>query len=340
MDSPTGGPVIFDAHCHVASADFIPGRFVADVAENMVRRQEAEGIRSRPGQALAALSAGHRDDLADGLVQEMDRAGISRTVLLAPDFGVTDRMRLSLDEMAARHHQIRQRHPSRFWVFIGVDPRRGKEGLDSFGRHVTEYGFEGIKLYPPCGYSPSDERLFPYYEICAERGLPVFVHIGPTAGSYQYDLAHPLQLDRAARLFPAVNFVLGHGGLVHLDVTGYLAAYRRNVYLDIGGFAGTAFPDGWEAHLNRLFRLGLNHKIVFGTDWPLNRLSGGLKRLIDTVTQGPTVFDGVKKREQRLILAGNLTRLLPPGALDAAPGTATEAGAINYMFENEPGVTR
>jgi predicted TIM-barrel fold metal-dependent hydrolase len=326
VTSSTDLPVIFDAHCHVASADFIPERFVADVAANIERRHTAEGIATRPGRALSALQAQHRDDMADDLVQEMDRAGIARTVLLVPDFGMTHPMRLSLDEMAARHHEIRQRHPGRFWVFIGVDPRRGEEGLRDFERHVTEYGFEGIKLYPPCGYSPSDERLFPYYEICAQHGLPVFVHTGPTAGSLAYEPAHPLQIDGAARSFPGVDFILGHGGLVHLDITGYLASYRRNVYLDIGGFAGTAFPDGWEAHLNHLFRLGINHKIVFGTDWPLNRMTNGLARLVEKVVHGPTVFAGVKRREQQLILSGNLTRLLPARAVDAVPASAL-AGA-------------
>ncbi|MEI5100732.1 amidohydrolase family protein [Streptomyces sp. PmtG] len=156
------------------------------------------------------------------------------------------------------------RHPGRFWVYIGVDPRRGPEGVSAFERMVDAYGLDGVKLYPPCGYSPSDPGMYPYYEICAARSLPVFVHTGPTARSLDYEPAHPMNVDRAARDFPAVDFVLGHGGLTHVETCAYLAAYRPNVYLDTGGFASAPSLSAWPEHLNRLFRLGVNHKIVFG----------------------------------------------------------------------------
>lgn len=311
MSSGGGDLAIFDAHCHLAVTDMIPDAFVADVAGNIDRRLAAEGIARPDGRTAAVLAAQHTDEYGDQLIAEMDAAGISRCVLLAPDFSFRMAIPLSQEQVAARHHEIRLRHPGRFWVFIGADPRRGPAGVTAFEQVLHRYGFEGLKLYPPCGYSPSDRGLYPYYEICAARGLPVLVHTGPTAGRLDYAPAHPLNLDGAARDFPAVNFILGHGGLVHLDVSGYLATYRRNVYLDIGGFAGTSFPGGWQAHLSRLFRLGLNHKIVFGTDWPLNRLSGGYRRLVDEIVHGPIVFAGVKQRERQLILAGNLARLLP-----------------------------
>lgn len=318
--------IVYDAHCHLASSDIIPDAFVADVASNIDQGLAAAGITLPRGRTAAALAAQHRDDQADQLVREMDQAGIARCALLAPDLGLRMPMRLSPRQVAARHHDVRLRHPGRFWIFAGADPRRGTAGVEEFEREVCSYGFEGLKLYPPCGYSPSDKGLFPYYEICAERGLPVFLHTGPTAGSLAYEPAHPLHVDEAARAFPGVNFILGHGGLVHLDVSSYLAAYRRNVYLDIGGFAGTPFASGWEVHLNRLFRLGLNHKIVFGTDWPLNRISGGYKRLVDKILYGPVVFAGVKRREQKMIMGGNLGRLLPSRAQAQAGQTRDTDG--------------
>jgi predicted TIM-barrel fold metal-dependent hydrolase len=185
---------------------------------------------------------------------------------------------------------------------------------------VNEYGFDGIKLYPPCGYSPSDKDLYSYYEVCAARALPVFVHTGPTAASLDFGPAHPLEIDQAARDFPSIPFILGHGGVTHVDVAAYLAAHRRNVYLDIGGFAGAPTIGEWPVHLNRLFRLGLNHKIIFGTDWPLNRLSGGLERLVGEIVNGPEVFAGIRRREESLILRDNLLRVLSPGSRpDGAP---------------------
>ncbi|KUJ41267.1 hypothetical protein ACZ90_67995 [Streptomyces albus subsp. albus] len=308
--------MLYDGHCHVASTDFIPRRFLEDVARNVHRRLQARGTPPPLDRILEGYVAQHQDHHADQLVREMDLAGVDRAVLMVPDFGMRMDCPLTLEEMARRHHEIRSRHPGRFWVFIGADPRRGPEGVRAFERMVDAYRIDGLKLYPPCGYSPSDDGLYPYYEVCAERSLPVFVHTGPTAGSLDYDPAHPLRIDRAARDFPAVDFILGHAGLTHVDDAGFLAAHRPNVYLDIGGFASTPTIPDWPEHLNRLFRLGLNHKIVFGTDWPLGRLAGGMRRLVDEVVGGPTVFAGVPQRDRDLLLGGNLSRLL--GAREAA----------------------
>jgi predicted TIM-barrel fold metal-dependent hydrolase len=310
--------LVHDGHAHVASADFIPRAFFADVAANMCRRLQAETGSADPDRVLDALIAQHQDHHADRFVAEMDAAGVARAVLLIPDFGLRMDGTPPMSEMVRRHHEIRLRHPGRFWVYAGVDPRRGPAGVEDFVDTLDRYGCDGIKLYPPCGYSPSDDGMFPYYDICRERGLPVFVHTGPTAGSLAFEPAHPLGIDRAAREFPTVAFVLGHGGVTHVDVCAYLAAYRPNVYIDIGGFAGAAFPGGWPAHLNRLFRLGLNHKIIFGTDAPLNRMSGGLKRLVAEVVHGPVVFDGVRRRERDMILSGNLLRVLASATVGAA----------------------
>lgn len=305
---------IYDGHCHVATARCIPRQFVADVAGNVHAGLAARGPAPSVDRIVQGYAAQHQDHLADGLVAEMDAAGVERAVLLVPDFSLRLPGSPPPEEAARLHHAVRQRHPGRFWVYVGIDPRRGPDGARAFEDQVERYELDGVKLYPPCGFSPSDPRLYPYYEICAARSLPVFVHTGPTAASLDYESAHPLLIDGAARDFPTVPFVLGHAGLTHVDVAGYLAAYRPNVYLDIGGFASTPTLRDWPGHLNRLFRLGLNHKVLFGTDWPLGRLAGGLKRLVDEVVHGPTVFAGVPAVERDLVLGGNLLRVLAPGS--------------------------
>ncbi|MGW5678427.1 amidohydrolase family protein [Streptomyces sp. NPDC003860] len=302
---------VYDGHCHVASTHFIPRTFVEDVASNVCCYLGSRGAEQRPGRVADGLAAQYEDHLADGLVGEMDAAGIDRAVLLVPDFSL--RMPGTPEPVAAarHHHEIRLRHPGRFWVYIGVDPRRGPEGVRAFEQMVDGYGLDGVKLYPPCGYSPSDPGLYPYYEICQARSLPVFVHTGPTARSLDYGPAHPLRVDKAARDFPRVKFVLGHGGLTHVETSAYLASYRPNVYVDTGGFASGPMLPAWPEHLNRLFRLGVNHKIIFGTDWPLGRLNG-FKGLMAEVLDGPTVFAGVSHKDRSLLLHENLLRVLAP----------------------------
>jgi predicted TIM-barrel fold metal-dependent hydrolase len=306
-DIPIG---IVDAHCHVSSQRYIPRQFLEGIAANMAAELDARG-RSMPRDRLLRLvEEQHGDHHADRLVAEMDAAGIGRAVLLIVDFGLNMDTPATPAEMAGAHDAIRRRHPGRFHVFMGVDPRRGAEGIELFEHTVTQYGFEGLKLYPACGFSASDPILDPYYEICRDRKLPVFLHTGPTVQTLDFRPAHPLEVDTAARRFPGVNFILGHGGVSHVATSGYLAQYRENVYLDIGGFGGGQFAGGWERHLRDLFRLKLNHKVVFGTDWPLNRMSGGLERLLPPFLAPDGLFAGVRPRERALVMAGNICRLL------------------------------
>jgi uncharacterized protein len=303
--------IVYDGHCHVASTRFIPPEFIGDVAANMTARFAAKGVAAASEPLIRVLTSQHQDHVADRLVAEMDAAGVARAVLLVPDFGFRMTCPLPPTDIARCHHEIRLRHPGRFWVYWGVDPRRGDEGLRHLEFVLGAYRFEGLKLYPPCGYSPSDQRLYPYYEICAAQSLPVFIHTGPSARSLDNDLAHPRHADRAARDFPAVNFVLGHAGLSHVAVATTLASARPNVYLDIGGFASAPALASWPEHLNQLFRLGINHKIIFGTDWPLGGAMGGLRRILREVRRGQTVFAEVPEREKSLLLRENLLRVLP-----------------------------
>ena len=202
---------VLDAHCHVASTRFIPPAFFEGLCRNVAVRLAANGAKRSIGELMDMYAKSSQDHDADGLIGEMDSAGIHQAVLLLPDFTWVMKSELTIAEMWARHHEIQTRHAGRFFVFGGVDPRWGADGIALFEKGVREYGFRGLKLYPPCGYSPSDRSLYPYYEICRERGLPVLMHVGPTSPTLDFSFGHPGLVDAAARDFPEVNFILEIG---------------------------------------------------------------------------------------------------------------------------------
>lgn len=301
---------IVDGHAHVASMKFIPREFVAGVARTMVVQgapHVPDAQRTRQVQML--LEAQHQDHLGDELIEEMDDAGIASTVLLVPDFSHALECSLPIAAMARLHHEIRLRHPGRFLVYQGIDPRGGSGAVEFFEKTVTEYGFDGLKLYPPCGYSPSDERLFAFYEVCRQHGLPVLLHTGPTSPVLDFNYAHPSLIDVAARTFHDVNFILAHGGVTFTQEAAQLCAYRPNVYLDLAGFPSTLHARGWIGHLHDLFRLGINHKIIFGTDWPLFRMTSTTGEFLARFTGAEGPLAGLPPRDIELIMAGNLDRI-------------------------------
>lgn len=308
---PSGGrPPIIDAQTGLASELAVPRAFIDYQAANVHHRLTAYGHPAKLTRITDQVASLYQDDHADQLVAEMDAAGVDQAFLIAADYSHAAACALSPPDLAELHHQVTCRHPGRFKVFWGVDPRSGQDGLDLLERCVRSYGFAGMKLYPLCGYSPSDRRLYPYFELCRQYGLPVLSHTGPGWGPLDFSYGEPLLLDEAARDFPGVNFILGHGGVTHVDVAAYLCAHRPNVYLDISQFHAVLSADGWQRHLNRLFRTGIAHKILFGTCWPSYRQVESMAGLVKEFEPGAAAFAGVKASERRLIMGGNSSRLL------------------------------
>jgi predicted TIM-barrel fold metal-dependent hydrolase len=319
---------IIDTHCHVASPDFIPPSFIDGILSNMVLALASQGIRAEPSKIRELYLAKLQDPSCDELVSEMDSAGVAQSVLLAPDFTyVMKDSRLTIEEILLRHRTIHQRHAGRFYVFAGVDPRWGRDGIDLFERSITEFGFHGLKVYPPCGFHSSDRRLFPYYEICARWRIPVLVHIGGTCPALAFDTASPVMLDEAARSFPQVNFILAHGSVSYVEECAMMCAFRPNVYLDVSGFQTADL-----AMLDQLFRRGFKHKVLFGTDWPLFRLQGRQAECLAKLQTEGGPLDNLREHEVRAFFGGTVKRLLnarsAPEDLNRSPPPGTSRRRI------------
>ncbi|MFH8619264.1 amidohydrolase family protein [Streptomyces sp. NPDC017979] len=325
-DAPA--PPVVDAQVQLGSQLAIPRAFLEYQADNAHHRMNAYGHPVRRGRMLDRVLSVHQDDDADRLVAEMDEAGVDQAFLVIPDYSHVARCALTQAELARHVDKVSRRHEGRFKVFWGVDPRGGQDGIDLFERCVTEYGFAGLKLYPLCGYSPSDRRLYPYFEICRLHGLPVLSHTGPGWGQLEFEYGAPLLLDAAARDFPQVNFILGHGGVTHVEEATYMCAHRPNTYLDISQFHSVLAADGWQAHLNRLFRLGISHKILFGTCWPSYRLSESLPGLVGAFAKGRPAVAGLKESDRRMIMGGNSLRLVAGASKDATEHVTTDNATV------------
>jgi predicted TIM-barrel fold metal-dependent hydrolase len=123
--------------------------------------------------------------------------------------------------------------------------------LESF----LDKGFRAVKLFPPAGFFPDEERFYPLYEIVERRGVPVLVHTGQTniklvsgnpkeINPREYRgtrkatdsrFAHPMNIDHLARMFPGIPFVLAHMGYPHFPEAWSVAHANPNVHLDISG---------------------------------------------------------------------------------------------------------
>ena len=306
---------IIDAHCHIASGEHIPKSFIDGAIANTVTALSAQGVKITASKLAAMYDQKMQDPLCDALVAEMADAGVSKSILLIADFTYALRdCVLTIEESFQKHRDVLARHQGKFEVFGGVDPRWGKDGLALFERSLTEFGFRGLKIYPPCGYSPSDPALFPFYELCAHHRVPVLLHIGPTSPSLSFNTSYPFLLDEAARRFPAVNFIMAHGSVSFTEECAMMCRYRPNVYLDISAYQSTLTCEGMALAVRKTVSQGINHKVIFGTDWPVFRLQGTQKSFIDAIVSEDAPLWELNDRERDLILHGNIERLLENAA--------------------------
>jgi hypothetical protein len=87
-----------------------------------------------------------------------------------------------------------------------------------------------------------------------------------------------------------------------------LCAFRPNVFLDISAFQSMPVE-----HLRPLFARGINHKIIFGTDWPLFRLQGTQRSFVDVLLDDNGPLAGLRPRELDGLFRGTIERLLGSG---------------------------
>ena len=104
-------------------------------------------------------------------------------------------------------------NPRRFRLVANVNPAVHAQLAAEAARQL-DLGAVAVKLHPVHGaFRPDDEDLYPVYDLCAERGVPVIVHTGGSIfpGS-QPKAGDPKLMSQVVADFPGVEFVLAHGG--------------------------------------------------------------------------------------------------------------------------------
>jgi predicted TIM-barrel fold metal-dependent hydrolase len=156
--------------------------------------------------------------------------------------------------------------PARFHLVANVNPHLHQPPAAEAARQL-DLGAVAVKVHSVHGgFRPDTPDLYEVYDLCAERGVPVIVHTGPSIfpGS-EPEAGDPMLMDPIAAHFPSVTFVLAHGGRggTYADAA-RMALARDNVWLDLAGLPPKRLPDYYAG-----FDLtALAAKWIFGTDWP------------------------------------------------------------------------
>lgn len=263
--------MIVDMHVHLSDRRVYSENWNNCIKENLAKELlKTTGIHASDQLIDCYIKTRLADYDCSRLISNMNQCGIEKSCVLFIDFGDDkDYEHTGIQEVIQIHLDALKANRERFEVFMGVHPSRGKEGVQLFEKCIWEYGFCGMKLYPPCGYEIDDADLYPYYEICNHYRLPVLIHIGPSWPSMKSVFAYPNSILKVASEFKEISFILGHAAILFYEDSVELPNQRENIYLEVSGYRKMIHSqDLIKKRFTKLVHRYPN-KIVFGSDYPM-----------------------------------------------------------------------
>ena len=178
-------------------------------------------------------------------------------------------------------YEMAKRYPDRVMFCGGVDPMyQGVDAaLESLDWQVKELGARSIKFYNghvDGSWSCDDRELaYPLYERCLELGIDVIqFHKGIPFGLMDVEAMKPNDLQRPARDFPELNFVVHHLALPYFEEAVWIAARFPNIYLSLASNLNFTLiaPRVVQQQVGQLLQMVGSEKLCYASD---AALSGG-----------------------------------------------------------------
>jgi predicted TIM-barrel fold metal-dependent hydrolase len=197
-------------------------------------------------------------------------AGMAAVVFTVDATTATGHPALSSEEIA----EAAAEHADVLVPFGSVDPHQGRAAVARARRLVEEHGVRGFKFHPSLqGFSPDDPQFRPLWAAVEELGVPALFHTGqngigaglPGGRGIKLRYSNPILLDDVAADFPRLTVILAHPSVPWQAEAISMATHKANVFIDLSGWRPKYFPP----ELVRAAGGLLNHKVVFGTDYPL-----------------------------------------------------------------------
>lgn len=257
---------------------------------------------------------------AEGLVGELDKAGISVGVLMAVyspgTVGIASNELVETDVAFA---------PDRFYGLASLRVDRWNEDaqaeLDRLEQALAQPGMIGVKLaHAHMHFRMDDPAYDGIYALAGQLGKPVYLHTGTspfpgTADEPQY--TDPAYLERAIAAYPETIFILGHLGYDFFDyeldpglaTCIALAQAYPNVYLEpsaLGSKGSDPTGENLPEAMRRMREAGVVDRIIYGSDGPQSPgfALGYLERTVEAMQRG-----GYSVDEMRDVLSGNFSRV-------------------------------
>lgn len=245
------GPLVFDAHAHA---------FPDQLASEAVRRLTAS--------ARACPIRPSHDGTTKGLLECMDRAGISHALLLSVATKAGQVFRIT--DWAA------EAASERLIPFASIHPDYAEPEHEAL--RIAKLGLRGIKFHPQyMNCAADDPRAIRIARAAEAAGLAMIFHAGYDVAFPDDERASPERLLRLHQAVPGLRVLFAHlgGWRVWDQVLQHLAG--RPVYLETSWTKGFCAPELMQAILARHDPA----KLLFGSDAPWGDPVEGLAHFME-----------------------------------------------------------
>ncbi len=274
--------MIIDAHVHL---------FSAEVTANIDRYTSRDDFLKQ-----ICTSRGHKYATVEDLLEEMDRCGIQMAA--AGGFACSDHGLCR--EMNDYVLEANRKYPERLLPLAVVTPNR--PDMEAEIARSQEQGAVGVGELFPWGqqFDLAGPQAGKLAAICAERKLPLLLHVNEEVG-HSYTGKGTVSVRQAAEFageHPSLTIIYAHwgGGLLFYELMPELQQTLKNVYYDTA-----AGPFLYRSDIYRVAKeIGIIHKILLGTDYPLLSPRRYLKQIKEA---------GLKEKEVQAILGDNAGRV-------------------------------
>ena len=237
------------------------------------------------------------EHVSDDLMERNRKLGIDVSVLQSVGSG---------DE--EKGIALAEKHRGHFIVFAWLgDLSDIPEQVDRFSTLLENNLVKGVKFQPLIQYFfPEEKRLYPVYDFCEQRAVPLLFHCGIVTFYEEFGIPHlarygnpVLGIDEIAYKFPKLPLVIAHMGGNYFYEACAVAEKHENISLDtayLSFFCDRFIPRTTPSELIR-------HAV---------RLVGPLKLLYGWEGTDPSIIldAGIADRSKELIMHENAERLL------------------------------
>jgi predicted TIM-barrel fold metal-dependent hydrolase len=295
--------MIIDAHVHLTRPGYVRKKFLCGnsrMASSLYNRVHKTDITP---DDYVEMVKDRIDPTGEKLIAEMDEAGVDKSVIFGVDwaYGVTGEPKVANRDQNKYLADYAKEYEGRFIPLAALDPRR-PDVIEQATEAIEEWGMKGFKLMPSAGFKPNDTLCFPFYEKCAEWGVPIMFHSGGLEFNWEY--SSPNLIASAAEEFPEVKMIMAHAGLESWEQCRLACAALPNVYMDISirQFDYQINRDKFYQWLRDMIDWTGPWKILFATDAPLPTFYLPTKEWVEAIKNPKTDIEFTP--EEREIILG------------------------------------